>query len=143
MKSICGANCKECTFKDSCKGCMETCGSPFGGKCVLCKYLKDGNKEKFNKLKKKLINEVNELSIKDLKIDELYPLCGFYVNLAYKLPSKEKVKFLDDKDIYLGNQVEIKNSQKCYGIVCDDKFILIVKYGPSGKSPELIRYIKR
>ena len=26
MKTICGNDCRECTFKDNCKGCVETNG---------------------------------------------------------------------------------------------------------------------
>ena len=34
MKTICGIDCRECTHKDNCKGCVETNGHPLGGECV-------------------------------------------------------------------------------------------------------------
>lgn len=40
------------------------------------------------------------------KIEELYPLIGRYVNLEYTLPSGQKVKLLNDDEMYLGNQLE-------------------------------------
>ena len=31
--SICGADCAECMMKNTCKGCVETKGCPFGKQC--------------------------------------------------------------------------------------------------------------
>lgn len=32
MKTICGIDCAGCGWKENCKGCAETKGSPFGGR---------------------------------------------------------------------------------------------------------------
>jgi len=142
MESYCGINCDECPI-DTCRGCKKTKGSPFGGKCVLCKYLKDGNSRKFNALKRSLIKEVNALGIKGLKIDDLNALCGSYVNIEYPMPNSKRVKLLDDKNIYLGNQVEIRGKKECFGIVCDDSFIMVAQYKANGKDPKLVLYKSR
>ena len=42
MSSICGANCDECRARDDCRGCSETCGRPFGGRCIAAEYIKTG-----------------------------------------------------------------------------------------------------
>ena len=142
MESICGANCDECK---RCKGCKNTNGCPFGKKCFIAEYIQIGGKDNFNKLKKELIKEINSLGI--VKIDELYHLNGEFVNLEYVLPNNKKVKFLDDRDIYLGNQVECEFNdeevKKCYGIVCNMNFILICEYEENGLNPEIIVYKRR
>ena len=60
------------------------------------------------------------------------------MNLEYKLPNGEKVKFLDDRKTYLGNQLECE-----FGVLADMDFILISTYEAQGKDPELIIYKKR
>ncbi len=42
--SICGINCGKCELKESCNGCEETNGRPFGGECVIAMCFQ--NKEK-------------------------------------------------------------------------------------------------
>lgn len=49
-------------------------------------------------------------------VEDLNLLKGAYVNLEYPLANGTTVKFLNDKDIYLGNQVEKQDSERCYGI---------------------------
>ena len=81
------------------------------------------------------------------KIDDLYPINGAYVNLAYPMPNGKNVKLLDDSDIYLGNQVECEFNDgeliKCYGLVAGLDFILVSEYGENCSSPEIIVYKKR
>lgn len=142
MKTICGLNCcDQCSLKASCKGCIETDGHPFGGKCAAATFIKNG--ECFECIKKRLVEEVNSLGIKGLHINQLYMLNGNYVNLEYTLSNGSKIKFLDDKNIYFGNQVEIPGSEKCYGVIVDNDFILICMYGANGSDPELILFKKR
>ena len=50
-------------------------------------------------------------------------LNGFYVNLEYPLPNGQSVKLLEDNKVYLGNQIEIPGSGRCYGIVADEKYL--------------------
>ena len=150
MEAICGANCDECELlkNKKCEGCVNTNGCPFGKKCFIAKYIEIGGKSSFNSLKKELIEEINALAIEGMpKIDDLYPLNGSFVNLEYILPSGKKTKFLDDKEIYLGNQVEClfndDEIKKCFGIVANMSFILVCEYEESGKNSEILLFKKR
>lgn len=144
MSAICGANCSECGMKDTCKGCSETQGHPFGGSCIAAKCYEKGGKEVFDDCKKQIITEFHELHIPEMpEVKELFSLCGVYVNLEYTLPNGEKIKFLDDKNIYLGTQLEKSNSDRCFGLIAGDDFLLVCEYGCNGADPELVRYQKR
>ncbi len=150
MESICGAICDDCEFikNNKCKGCKNTNGCPFGKKCWIAKYIEIGGKEKYNEIKKELIDEINSLRIDGMpEIDELYSLYGIYVNLEYTLPNGKKVKYLNDYDTYLGTQVEClfndNEIKKCFGIVANMNFILVSEYEEEGKNPEIIIYKKR
>ncbi len=147
MSSLCGASCNECPLKVQCKGCKETCGSPFGGKCIAAEYIKVGGIELFNEFKKKLIEEINMLQIEGMpKLQQLYCLKGSYVNLAYPLPSGKDVTFLKNDDIYLGCQLKNEFSEeiaRCFGVVASLGFILVVEYGCNGEAPEIIMFKRR
>jgi hypothetical protein len=147
-ETICGLDCTECEFKEGCKGCKETNGRPFGGKCIVAECCKENNCGKFpNKvcsLKKKIIREFNHLGIKDMeKVTDLYALVGSFVNMEYILPNGEKIKLLDDNSIYLGNQIKKKNSDKCYGLIADEEHLLVCEYGENGKDSEIVVYKRR
>ncbi len=129
MKAVCGADCSECDLLKSkkCKGCNNTKCKPFGKKCWVANYIEIGGKNSFDELKKQLINEFNSLNIEGMpKINELYALHGEYVNLEYTLPNNNKIKFINDDEAYLGNQVEnIFNddeNKKCFGLICNMNF---------------------
>ncbi len=145
MDNYCGANCNECTFTENCKGCIATCGSPFGGKCVAAEYIKVGGTEAYNEFKSKLKDEINQLlTLQGIpKAEKLYELAGSYVNLEYTLSNGEKIKFLDDKNVYLGAQIELPESEICCGVIADASFIIICLYGCGGSNPELLLYKKR
>ena len=151
MKSVCGIDCRKCGLKETCKGCAETGGQPFGGKCVIaeCVYKnKCKNRgvcqKNFCQLKADLLEEFNALKIKDMpKITDLNALKGSFINLEYPLPSGETVKFWDDSRIYLGNQTEKENSERCYGIVADEEHLLVCEYGENGSDAEIVIYKKR
>jgi len=149
MEAYCGANCNECEkYKKDCIGCRESDGKPFGKECFIARYVKLGGLKELAKMKEELINEINSLNIEGMpKIEELYPLNGKYINLEYSLPNGEKIFFLDDKDSYLGTQVEsIFNTEeikKCYGIIATTSFILVSEYEENGKNPEIIIYKRR
>ena len=127
MQTICGANCAECDFKGSCKGCRETCGRPFGGSCVAAEYIKAHGLEEYAEFKKTLIGEVNELLEEYVaaKAEALHELPGSFVDLAYPLPGGEKVRFLDGEKVYLASQVEFGAGDLCCGVVADTEFILV------------------
>lgn len=145
MHSYCGAYCASCQSKAHCKGCLETCGSPFGGRCVAAEYIKVGGLESYQQFKKTLLGEINALLAAEgiRAIDGLFELVGEYVNLKYTMPSGQKVKLLKDKNIYLGAQIEFADLGVCYGVVADTCFILICSYSVNGSEPELIVFKKR
>ena len=107
------------------------------------RYAEIGGKEKFEEIKSQLIQEFNTLlHIKSLpKVENLNVLPGEFVNMEYTLPNGEKVKFLDDKQTYLGSQLE--GETKCYGIVANMDFLLVCTYEENGENPELLIYKKR
>ena len=110
--TYCGIDCyKECSRLAECGGCEKCKGHPFGGSCVA-----ERNKN-FSDLKKSLVSEINAFEIDGLEVNDLFLLSGAFVNLEYPLSNGTSVKFLNDKDVYLGNQIEKKDSERCYGVV--------------------------
>jgi len=141
--AICGVDCcKDCNRANECGGCEKTNGHPFGGNCIAAKTIKQLGMDNYNKLKVDLIKEINALNIDGLKVNDLNLLNGFYVNLEYPLANGNTVKFLNDTDIYLGNQIEL-NNDRCYGVICNEEFIIVAEYGTYGVNPKLIEYKKR
>ena len=94
-----------------------------GGRCVAAEYIKFGGLEAYQQFKQELLSEINVLE--------------------YPMPSGEKVKLLNDKNIYLGAQIEFADLGICYRVVADTGFILICSYSVNGSEPELIVYKKR
>ena len=129
--------CKKCGRSSECGGCEKCGGHPFGGSCVA------ERNEAFSELKQRLIEEINALEIDELRVDDLNLLTGAYVNLEYPLSNGNTVRFLNDKDVYLGNQIERANSERCYGVVADETFILVCEYGCNGAEPEIVLYKRR
>ena len=99
----------------------------------------------FEAFKQTLIGEINALSVEGMpKLETLHPLVGAYVNLPYRLPGGQEVKFLDDQTTYLGNQLEPEfGGGRCLGVIAAMDFILIGSYEAEGKNPELVLYKKR
>lgn len=150
MKGICGADCNNCGYgkSNNCKGCSATLGCPFGKQCFIYRYITTGGEENYKLLKKQLIDELNSLDIPGIpNIDELYPMNGSYVNLAYPMPNNKQIKLLNDNNIYLCNQVECEFNDgelvKCFGLVADMNFLLVSEYGANCTEPEIIIYKKR
>ena len=138
MMTYCGIDCcKDCNRLLECGGCEQCQGHPFGGSCVA-----ERNKD-FTSLKRRLIDEINALGIEGLAVSDLNLLNGSYVNLSYPLANGSAVQFLKDNDIYFGNQVERADSDRCYGIVADEDFILICEYCCNGSDPEIVLYKRR
>lgn len=137
-ETICGVNCAECANQKECKGCTSK-------KCFIARYITIDGKEKLQDFKQKLMDEFNELNIPGMpKVNELYPLAGNCVNLAYTLPSGEAVKLLDDDAVYFGNQLECEfGGERCYGIVAGSGFLLVSEYGENGAEPEVVMYKRR
>ncbi len=144
MKSICGQDCcGACSHRKRCGGCRETGGHPFGGNCVEAKSIMKGGFEGYSQFKQTLIEEINALKIPNLKVDGLNLLNGFFVNLPYTLPNGQTVKLLNDADVYLGNQIEVPNRERCYGVVADERYLLVCEYGCNGSDPEIVCYKRR
>ena len=105
--------------------------------------LSDGGQ--FEAFKEQLIGEINGLQIEGMpRVEKLYALAGKDVNLAYRLPGGNSVKFLDDRTTYLGNQLEAEfGGDRYFGILAHMDFILVSTYGRDGADPELVLYKKR
>ena len=144
-RGICGADCGSCPTKAECKGCAATGGSPFGGRCAAAEYIKTGGMAAYAQFKQMLTGEINAVlaALEIGSIDGLYELVGEFVNLEYPTPSGEKIRLLNDKNVYLGAQIEFADRGVCYGVVADAGFILVCSYGVDGSEPELIVYKKR
>lgn len=101
--------------------------------------------EKFEEFKQQLMDEINDLHIEGMpKIEKLNALVGCYINLEYRLPNGNVVKFLDDNVTYLGNQLECEfGGSRCFGVAANMDFILISTYEENGENPELVIYKKR
>ena len=133
--TYCGNDCcKECDRLAECGGCEKCNGHPFGGSCIAQRN------RNFIELKKKLIDEINDLGVDGLMINDLFLLNGSFVNLEYMFPNGTVVRFLNDNDIYLGNQVERTNLERCYGVVANENFILVCEYGCNGETSEIVLY---
>lgn len=78
------------------------------------------------------------------EVKDLNVLSGSFINLEYRLPNGEVVKFLDDKATYLGNQLECEfGGDRCFGIAVNMEFLLVCSYEENGENPELVVYKKR
>lgn len=150
MKTKCGLDCEECGFEE-CPGCMQTDGRPFGGSCMLAVCCDEKGCENCGRafeapcrLKEELIAELNALGIEDMEeVKSLNALSGAYVNLAYKLPGGQEIRFWDDSRIYLGNQIPKRGSDRCYGITADENYLLVCEYGEGGSDAEIVVYKRR
>ena len=109
------------------------------------RYNELGGNKAFDEFKEKLIGEINALNVEGMpKVEKLNALVGKYINLDYRLPNGNIVKFLDDGTTYLGNQLESEfGGDRCFGIAANADFILICTYGEDCKDPELVIYKKR
>ena len=113
---------------------------------VWKQYMQLGGREQFDAFKKQLMDELNTLlQVEGLPaVEELNVLPGSMVNLAYRLPNGNVVKFLDDKATYLGSQLECAfGGDRCFGIVANMDFLLVCTYEKDGENPELVVYKKR
>ncbi len=109
------------------------------------RYKELGDDGKFDEFKKKLVEEINALGIEGMpKVEKLNALVGSYVNLEYRLPGGQTVKFLDDGTTYLGTQLEPEfGGDRCFGVLANMDFILVCTYAAGGADPELVLYKKR
>jgi len=108
-------------------------------------YQNLAGKEAFDAFKQQIMDEINALEIEGMpKVEKLNALVGGYINLEYRLPNGQTVKFLDDSATYLGNQLECTfGGSRCFGVAANMDFLLVCTYEENGDNPELIIYKKR
>ena len=112
---------------------------------VFKKYARIGGEEKLEEFKRQLMDEFNALGIGGMpRVESLNVLSGCFINAEYPLPNGEKVRFLDDRSTYLGNQLPcVFGGERCFGIAANMEFLLVSTYGEGGANPELVLYKKR
>ncbi len=138
MESICGIDCAACEWRSGCKGCLETGGQPFGGKCVAAECLRRGETA-LAQLKAALIAAFRALDIPEMEeVTDLNALRGSFINIPYTLPSGQAVKLWDDNQIYLGSQLHKRGSDRCYGIAADETYLAVSEYGENGADAQLV-----
>lgn len=94
-------------------------------------------------MENRILKEIKNIGIKEFEsFKSLNLMDGSYLNLEVELPSGIKTKLLDDNKKYYANQIDIENSNKCYGVAADEDFIVVYKYGCNGSDAELVQ-IKR
>lgn len=151
METICGVDCSQCAMKETCKGCMDTNGHPFGGDCAAAVCCRERGYRRCAEctaaacgLKAQLIQEFNSLDIPDMPpVAELYSLNGAFINLEYPLPGGGAVKLWKDENVYLGAQLPKGNSGRCYGLIADAAYLLVSEYGENGSDPRIVLFKKR
>ena len=90
-------------------------------------------------MKEQLIKEFNKLGIADMEeVKELHEGKGSFVNLEFPIPSGQSVKLWDDNKTYYINQIEKAGGARCYGLVADEKYLLVCEYGVDGADAEII-----
>ena len=109
------------------------------------RYAETDGTKKFEEFKKQIIGELNALlHIEGLpEVKDLNVLSGEFINMEYTLPNGEKAKFLDDKQTYLGSQLECASGYRCVGIAANMDLLLVCTYEKDGENPELVIYKKR
>ena len=142
--SLCKTDwCSQCPQKEACGGCIETDGHPFGGSCLAAQWIKKEGFQAYQARKQRLIDEINALGIRDLRVTDLNILNGSYINLEYRLPNGQTVKLLEDNRTYWGSQIEIPENGRCYGVAADDEYLLVCEYGCGGADPQIVLYRRR
>ena len=94
----------------------------------------------FELLKEQLGGRYIEDELKEAleEVTELNALKGSFANIEYALPNGQVVKFWDDNKIYLGNQLHKEGSDRCYGIIADEKYLMVSEYSGYGADSEII-----
>ena len=109
------------------------------------RYVEIGGKAKLEEFKQQLVKEINTLLLIEglPSVERLNVLSGEFINMEYTLPNGKKVKFLDDNQTYLGDQLESEIDGVCFGIAANMDFILVCSYEENGENPEIVIYKKR
>jgi len=92
-------------------------------------------------MQEKIIERLHTLGITELKeITSLNELSGEYINLECRLPNGSSGKILDNSKKYYANQVEKKDSDRCYGIAADNQQLAVYEYGCNGTEAVIIAW---
>ena len=148
-KTMCGLDCEQCGWTDSCKGCRATDGHPFGDECMIaaCCKGRECRGSCFQgpcDLKRPLIAEFNALGIDDMEeVTDMNVLPGHFINLEYTLANGHRFKLWEDHKVYFGNQICKTGSDRCYGLTADENNLLVCEYGENGSDPEIVIYKRR
>ncbi len=151
METLCGLDCNGCGLKDSCGGCVETNGRPFGGSCMIAVCANNKGCENRGKcfdapckLKEQLTAEFRALGIEDMEeVTGLHALKGSFANLEYTLPNGRAVKFWEDNRIYIGHLLKKKNSDRFYGLVADENYLMVCEAGSDGSDAKIVVFKER
>lgn len=93
--------------------------------------------------KDELIQKFNSLEIPGMgELTELYELKGDFINLVYTLPSGQQVKLWEDGKTYLGAELCKEGSERCYGLVADERYLLVCEYGNGGSDAEIVCFVR-
>ena len=94
--------------------------------------------------KRQLIDEINALEVTGLpEIDNLFVLQGSFVNEEFRI-NGNSVRLLNDKAFYWGTQVPHPTAaDRCFGIACDERYILVCEYGINGADAEIVLLKRR
>lgn len=143
--SICGSDCHCCGLRALCGGCTATSGKPFGKTCFAARYIQTGGRDAFEAFKKQLAAEANGLNILGMPpVQELLPLNGRFVNMAYRLPGGSRVTLLEDDAVYLTAHLPcLFDENSFFSVVADMEFLLVSLCGSEGREGELLAYRKR
>lgn len=108
-------------------------------------YAALGGREKLGEFKSLIMQELNALHIDGMPaVDALHPISGSSINFSFTLPNGNTVRFLDDRSIYLGNQLPcLFDESRCFGVAAGTGFLLVYTCGADGDTPELLVYKKR
>ena len=108
-------------------------------------YKNLGGTDKFEEFKQQLVRELNDLNIEGMpRVENLDIVMGRHINLEYRLPNGQTVKFLDDNTAYLGKQLNcIFGGNRCFCIAANMDFLLVSVYEETRANPELVVYKKR
>lgn len=114
----------------------------------------------FEKFIDKHIEEAVQLALKELETERVFcselPVSDFEERLKQilwwlgsqpygkaALCDGKLVGLLDDTKVYLGYQVEKQGSDRCYGLVADQQYLLVCEYGCNGADAEIVVYKRR
>ncbi len=148
--TLCGENCKYCICGKSlsCGGCEQTEGHPFGKECFIYDHIQKNGKVSYEALKAELICEFNSFNIKGMpNITELFAINGALVKTAYPIPDCDVEDMLDEREIYLGIQVECEDNGKkpikIFALLANKDIMLVIEYGENFSNSRVLIFKRR